>query len=78
MTTIHLLTFGPLSELIAEQDLSSEQELDSESLKALLESRYPALQGKRYVMSVNKKIIHQTFSLQDGDEVALLPPFSGG
>lgn len=78
MITIHLLTFGPLSELIAEQNLSSEQELNSDSLKALLESQYPALQVKRYVMSVNKKIIHQTISLQDGDEVALLPPFSGG
>jgi len=78
MITLHLLTFGPLSELIDAQDLCYAQELNSDSLKTLLESQYPALQGKRYVMSVNKKIIHQTISLQDGDEVALLPPFSGG
>ena len=52
------------------------------SLLALLERQSPALaallaQG-RFLVSVNQEIADRHHPVQDGDEVALMPPFSGG
>ena len=61
---------------------SIEQELidyvpSLKELKNTLFNKYPELANMTFVFSVNHKITEQT-SLQENDEVALLPPFSGG
>lgn len=47
-----------------------------------LEAGYPAIgeliQRKKVLVSVNQEIAHEDSMIQDGDEVALLPPFAGG
>ena len=51
-------------------------------LVCLLETEYPAIgeliQKKKVLVSVNQEIAHEDMTIQDGDEVALLPPFAGG
>jgi molybdopterin synthase catalytic subunit len=48
----------------------------------MLETGYPAIgeliQKKKVLVSVNQEIAHEETEIQDGDEVALLPPFAGG
>lgn len=47
-----------------------------------LEDGYPAIgeliQKKKVLVSINQEIAHEDTVIQDGDEVALLPPFAGG
>jgi molybdopterin converting factor subunit 1 len=51
-------------------------------LLALLERGRPALAGAlspgRFLVAVNQEFADRSTPLRDGDEVALLPPFSGG
>ncbi len=51
-------------------------------LVVLLEAQYPQIgeliQKKKVLVSVNHEIAHEETTIQDGDEVALLPPFAGG
>lgn len=44
----------------------------------LLEQKYSALKKVNYYIAVNHKIANSDFVLKNNDEVALLPPFSGG
>jgi molybdopterin converting factor small subunit len=48
------------------------------TLKAQLAKTYPLLNEIEYLVSVNKKIVGADYVLEAGNEVALLPPFSGG
>ena len=41
-------------------------------------TRYPKLRDLSFLISNNKKIVVENISLNQGDEIALLPPFSGG
>jgi molybdopterin synthase catalytic subunit/molybdopterin converting factor small subunit len=51
-------------------------------LVGVLEVGYPAigelLQKKKVIVSVNQEIAHEDTTIEEGDEVALLPPFAGG
>ena len=48
----------------------------------LLNGGYPMIgeliQKKKVLVSVNQEIAHEETAINDGDEVALLPPFAGG
>ena len=51
-------------------------------LVELLDIGYPMIgeliHKKKVLVSVNQEIAHEDTTIQDGDEVALLPPFAGG
>jgi molybdopterin synthase catalytic subunit len=51
-------------------------------LVELLNAGYPMIgeliQKKKVLVSVNQEIAHEETAINDGDEVALLPPFAGG
>ena len=38
----------------------------------------PALSTESFAIAVNRKIVHDEYELSITDEIALLPPFSGG
>jgi MoaE-MoaD fusion protein len=51
-------------------------------LLELLDAGYPMIgeliHKKKVLVSVNQEIAHEDTTIQDGDEIALLPPFAGG
>ena len=51
-------------------------------LAGLLSERYPALkevlEGRKVFISLNQEMAKREDILKEGDEVGLLPPFSGG
>ncbi|MDZ4855735.1 MAG: molybdenum cofactor biosynthesis protein MoaE [Nitrospirota bacterium] len=51
-------------------------------LVGALEAGHPAIgeliQQKKVLVSINQEVAHEDTVIQDGDEVALLPPFAGG
>jgi molybdopterin converting factor small subunit len=74
-----VLTFGQITSITGSQVLHLDTTVqDTAALKTLLQQRYPALEGTGYAIAVNRKITADNTALHPGDEIALLPPFSGG
>ena len=83
MITVRL--FGMTKSLAGNQDsfalaIASGQKV--KDLVELLNSGYPMIgeliHKKKVLVSVNQEIAHEETIIQDGDEIALLPPFAGG
>lgn len=47
-------------------------------LKNTLEIKHPRLTTIELKLAVNNKMVIKDFNLNDGDEISVLPPFSGG
>jgi len=81
--TVHL--FGMTKMLAGNQGTLSLNLVNGSRVKDLVgvfETGYPAIgeliQEKKVLVSVNQEIAHEDTTIQDGDEIALLPPFAGG
>lgn len=70
--------FGQLTEFLGSDQIELPHCHSVEDLRINLESLFPMVQGKTYVVSVNQVIQEGAFLLESGSEIALLPPFSGG
>ncbi len=79
---VRVLVFGQLKEVAATGDLTLElpEGATVESLFAELVARYPALEGLAGSIAVarNQTFAQPNEALSEGDEIALLPPVSGG
>ncbi|EMR03673.1 MoaD/ThiS family protein [Cesiribacter andamanensis] len=75
---VNILAFGRIAELTAAREWKMQGVRSTEEVRQQLEATYPALQGMRYALALNKKIITADTPLSEGAELALLPPFSGG
>ena len=77
---INILLFGVLTEVTGETQLQVDAENihDLNDLHTWLVKKHPGLQDKTFQYAVNQAISSAEHPLQAGDEVALLPPFSGG
>jgi molybdopterin synthase sulfur carrier subunit len=73
---IKVISFGQLSEITG-KDFEAEVE-DTDQLAALLRNTYHIPADMKYMVAVNKKLVSNNTSLDAGDTVALLPPYSGG
>lgn len=51
-------------------------------LKAEMEAKWPFIEKFPYKIGVNLEFIdekdHETWPIQDGDEIAIMPPYAGG
>jgi molybdopterin synthase catalytic subunit len=74
--------FGRVREAVGEKELSVElpDGASARELRGLLARRYPAFDatGDRLAVSVQLEVVPLDTTLHDGDEVAFLPPVSGG
>jgi len=75
--SIHIILFGQLAD-IAGNSVFVNDVTDTDGLINVLHKTYPALAGSKYVIAVNKEVITSNTLLNENNEVALLPPFSGG
>ena len=75
---ISLKAFGMLAEKIGADSLEIENPGSSEALRWLLLEQFPALQPLTFRMAVDRKLIQAETDISAGQEIALLPPFSGG
>ncbi len=74
---VNVLFFGLAAE-IAQTNKLSIHAANTDELKKVIEDTYPTFQQLTYAVAVNHTIIHQNKSLTATDEVAILPPYSGG
>ena len=77
---IKIKYFGILQEMSghSEEVLDINDNPDTEDLLNMLKTKYPKLAGANFTLAINQILENSTVELMDRDEVALLPPFSGG
>ena len=76
--SVTILFFGQLAEMAGNDRMELKGIKDTNELQKTLHAKFPDLEKTKYRIAVNKEIISDTASLQNGTTVALLPPFSGG
>lgn len=75
---ITLKAFGMIAEKLGADQLRLENPGNSHKLKNELFTKYPELEGLKFNLAINKKMVSEETDIPIGAEVALLPPFSGG
>ena len=73
-----ILFFGRLKEIVGLDVMEGEYFRTLSDLKNFLFNKYPDLKNEIFSIAVNFKIIHDDVPLNKEDEIALLPPISGG
>jgi sulfur-carrier protein len=75
---MRLLAFGRLSHLPLDSLTVPSDVTDSGGLRRLLGERWPELNDRTVRVAVNQTLIHEDVPISPGDEIAFLPPMSGG
>lgn len=77
---INILAFGIAKDIFGSSSLIVELDEPSvEALKAVVEQKYPRLkQIASYMVAVNNEYAQDGQIIQERDEVAIIPPVSGG
>lgn len=75
---IKVLFFGVLGERAGGSQKSYEGIADTDSLEKRVSEEIEGLAEYSYILSVNSSVVKVNTQLNDGDEVAFLPPFAGG
>ena len=77
---MRVMLFGIMKDIAAARTLTIEAELPTVgALKKWLMQQYPGMQQLRAVMvAVNKAYAADDAALSPGDEIAIIPPLSGG
>ena len=75
---LHLKAFGMLAEKMGTDSLEIENPGSSEVLKQQLVAQFPELKHITFRMALDRKLLQADTDISQGQEIALLPPFSGG
>jgi molybdopterin synthase sulfur carrier subunit len=76
---LKILFFGQLTEITRSTIIEENVSIKSVyQLEANFKIKFPELKNYKYQIAVNQKIISEDIILNEGDEIAFLPPFSGG
>lgn len=75
---IQVMLFGSLAQIVGKNSLEVNACQDTLNLKNELVKAFPNLNKYQFVIAVNKQIVNENTKINNGDVVALLPPFAGG
>lgn len=81
MTKLKIKAFGITREMIGHRELSLEIKENNtvSGLRSILEEKYPGMKGLRSLfIAVNNEYAEDSQVLTEDDEIALIPPVSGG
>lgn len=78
MSQLTIKTFGIISDIVGENSFVFDFVGNTQLLRKNLLHQYPGLQSLTFSIAVNKCLVLEPTDLKNGDEIALLPPFSGG
>ena len=73
-----VLLFAHLTDICKSSTLQIEEQPSVGALRSVLSSKVPALATESFAIAVNRRIVDDQHALCATDEIALLPPFSGG
>ncbi|NQY11556.1 MAG: MoaD/ThiS family protein [Flavobacteriales bacterium] len=75
---VHIKLFAATAEATGIEELTLEDFTDMAVLQDYLFRQYPALKDLSFIIAHNQEVKQLDFALEDGDEIAILPPFAGG
>lgn len=79
---LKLLAFGIAKEILKNQQIYIELSLDEgtvHDLRHQLEVRYPEIKKlASYMVAINRAYANDTDQINENDEIAIIPPVSGG
>ena len=75
---VNVLFFGALVEVTKLSSMVVNDVAKSEEAIELLHKKFPLLCHYKFSMALNQNFLTDSENLNDGDELALLPPFAGG
>lgn len=78
MEGLTVKAFGMIAEKLPEPEFKFPKKENTEELLASLYNEYPNLKDLDFSLAVNQQLIQQNTPLEGDEEIALLPPFSGG
>jgi molybdopterin converting factor small subunit len=70
--------FGVLTELAGKSTLLVDDVDNTALLRSSVLSKFPSFATVNFVISVNREVVMGSHAVSSGDEIAFLPPFSGG
>ena len=73
-----VLFFASLAELTGKSELEISGVNSIADLRTAFEKQFRGMESMKYAVAVNNKIVNGDQLLNDTDEIAFLPPFSGG
>ncbi len=74
---VNVLLFGRLAEICGQSNIILNLP-DTDAVCEKLKNDFPALKPLSFAVAVNQVLIANNTQLNDGDELALMPPYSGG
>ena len=74
---VKIQLYGQLKEITRVSELFTEA-TDTEGLIREMATRYPVLENLTYLIAVDRNIVQANTPIKVGQELALLPPYSGG
>ena len=78
MKSFKIKAFGMLAEKLPASEFDFSYYENTEELIKELKRKFPELQDLKFSVAVDKQLIHERHHLNGNEEIALLPPFSGG
>ena len=67
-----------LAEKLPKQEFEFPYQKDSDGLLEALSNAFPVLEDLKFSLAVDKQLVQKNTVLKGTEEIALLPPFSGG
>lgn len=74
---VKVLLFGQLAEICGQRLLMLDLP-DTQSVSAHLSAAFPGFEKQVFAVAVNQQLVSENTALSAGDELALMPPYSGG
>jgi sulfur-carrier protein len=75
---IKVYLFGKLKELAGHSEVLLEGISDTDQLTTAINNKFPKTKGIPCLIAVDRHIIHSNTLVKEGQELALMPPYSGG
>jgi sulfur-carrier protein len=73
-----VLFYGVLEEVVRTDSMIIDEAKTTDELIKKIIKKYPDIQGYKYNISLNNRFVRNDMILNDGDEIALIPPYEGG
>ena len=74
---VKIQLFGQVKQITGSSELTTEA-ADTDGLMKELSIRFPLLANLKCLIAVDRNIVQSNTNIQAGQELALLPPYSGG
>jgi molybdopterin converting factor small subunit len=74
---VKIQLYGQIKQIAGESEIIIEA-ADTNGLMKEIAGRFPMIENLTYLIAVDRTIVQANTSIEAGQELALLPPYSGG